>query len=265
MMKTIYRTNALGQLKLQYNVFLGSRSIRLLIYTGLVIMFGIALAVAYSVSLSYIEGEPLKGESFLYEISVFGFSFAQIFFGAAIIAFICSEWTSGFIYTSFGATRRPLNYVLSKLFWPLIFSVVLFTLILLMLIPLEDMLVSRGTPYGISLSDPIAWRQILVANFNLACSILLAAGFALIFRQSASALGVYIAISLIAPIVFGLIPLDISESISDWLPNNVFGYLITQDSLILPKLNYPLLVTAAAAYPIIAITLGLMLFKRKPV
>lgn len=79
MMKTIYRTNALGQLKLQYNVFLRSRSIRLLIYTGLVIMFGIALAVAYSVSLSYIEGEPLKGESFLYEISIFGFSFAQIF------------------------------------------------------------------------------------------------------------------------------------------------------------------------------------------
>lgn len=111
-----YRSSTLSDFRLQMIVFKGSRSARLLIYTGLVIMFAIAIAVSYSISLSYSKGEPLEDVSFLYEIPLFGFSFAQIFFGAAIIAYICAEWGSGFIYTTFGASRRPARFIASKLF-----------------------------------------------------------------------------------------------------------------------------------------------------
>lgn len=254
-----------AQLRIQLHNFIGSPSVRWLIYVGLLIMGGIALAVAYSVSSSYSKGEPLKDSSFLYEISNFGFSFAQIFFGAAFIVFICTEWSSGFIYTTYGATQRPIKFVLAKLVWPLVFAMAAFTVLLIALVPLEDMLLRNGSPYSISLTDVTVWRQIVVGNFDLACSGLFAAGLAFIFRHSASALGSYIAISLIAPIVFGLIPLEISRLISKWLPNNVFGYLITQDPQMVPQLNYPLLYFAAAAYPIVAITMGAIMLRRKVV
>lgn len=260
-----YRSSTLSDFRLQMIVFKGSRSARLLIYTGLVIMFAIAIAVSYSIALSYSKGEPLEDVSFLYEIPLFGFSFAQIFFGAAIIAYICAEWGSGFIYTTFGASRRPARFIASKLFWPLAFSLSTFFVILMAIIPLEGILVSHDTPYTITLADATVWRQILIACFNLATSVLFAGGLAFIFRHAASAIGSYIAISLIAPIVFGLIPLDISKTISSWLPNNVYGYLITQDPVMTGTLNYPLLFCAAIAYPVISVLVGFVRFKRNVV
>lgn len=256
-----YHTRFISEFDMQRAVFKGSRSTRLLIYVGLIILFGIAMAVSYSIALSYSKGEPLKGTSFLYEVPLFGFSFAQIFFGAAIIAYICAEWDSGFIYTTFGASRKTARFIAAKLFWPLVFSVFTFCLTLIVVVPLECALVSRGTPYSISLGDAVVWRQILVANFNLASSVLFAGGLALIFRRTASSIGAYIAISLIAPIVFGLIPLDISKTISAWLPNNIYGYLITQDPTIIGSLNYPLLLSAAAAYPAVSILFGFIRFR----
>lgn len=260
-----YRTKPTSELYMQLAVFKGSRSTRLLIYLGLVILFGIAMAVSYSIALSYGKGESLKGTSFLYEVPLFGFSFAQIFFGAAIIAYICAEWESGFIYTTFGASRKPARFIVAKLFWPLAFSVFTFCSTLILAFPLESVLVSQGTPYSVSLGEPVVWRQILVANFNLASSVLFAGGLALIFRHAASSIGAYIAVSLIAPIVFGLIPLEISKTISSWLPNNLYGYLITQDATVIGSLNYPLLFFAASAYPAVAILLGLIRFRRQVV
>jgi len=140
------------------------------------VMMAVAIAVSYSVSLSYGRGEPLNNTSFLYEIPEFGFSFAQIFFGASFIVFVCTEWSSGFIYTTYGATQRPYGFVLAKLVWPLVFAVCVFSALLILLIPIEDVLVSNGTPYGVSFSDPVVWRQIVVANFNLMCSGLFAQG-----------------------------------------------------------------------------------------
>ena len=201
-MRTSYKRAGLAQLTIQKHVFIGSRSVRLLTYVGLAVMMAVAIAVSYSVSLSYGRGEPLNNTSFLYEIPEFGFSFAQIFFGASFIVFVSTEWSSGFIYTTYGATQRPYGFVLAKLVWPLVFAVCVFSALLILLIPIEDVLVSNGTPYGVSFSDPVVWRQIVVANFNLMCSGLFAAGLAFVFRQAASALGTYIAVSLIAPIVF---------------------------------------------------------------
>jgi len=262
-MRTSCKRSGLAQLTIQKHVFIGSRSVRLLTYVGLAVMMAVAIAVSYSVSLSYGRGELLNNTSFLYEIPEFGFSFAQIFFGASFIVFVCTEWSSGFIYTTYGATQRPYGFVLAKLVWPLVFAVCVFSALLILLIPIEDVLVSNGTPYGVSFSDPVVWRQIVVANFNLMCSGLFAAGLAFVFRQAASALGTYIAVSLIAPIVFGLIPLQVSEEISKWLPNNLFGYLITRDPEMIPNLNYPLLLVAAAAYPVIALTVGAYVMRRK--
>lgn len=265
-MTTRYLSSNLSQLKLQRHVFFGSRSVRLLNYVGLLTLFGIALAVSYSVYQSYVQrGEPLEDVSFIYEIPLFGFSFAQIFFGAAIIAYICSEWSSGFIYTTYGATQKPLNFIIAKLVWPVLFALLTLTILLIVTVPLEHFLISRDTPYGISLFDPTVVRQILVANFNLASSVLFAGGLALSFRQTAPALGCYIAVSLIAPIVFGLIPLKISEFISRWLPNSVYNYLNVADPILAEKLNYPLLLGVAAAYPVIAITIGFLRLKRKPI
>ena len=90
-MRTSYKRAGLAQLTIQKHVFIGSRSVRLLTYVGLAVMMAVAIAVSYSVSLSYGRGEPLNNTSFLYEIPEFGFSFAQIFFGASFIVFVCTE------------------------------------------------------------------------------------------------------------------------------------------------------------------------------
>ena len=264
-MSSQFRNRPFAQTIIQRHVFAGSRSVRLLSYVGLAVVLLAGIAVSYSITSAYAQGEPLQDESFLYEIPLFGFSFAQAFFGVAFIVFFCAEWSSGFVYTTYGASQRPVKFVLAKLVWPTVFIVPIYVISLVFLFFVENILVGNGTPYSVSLSDPIVWRQVFVSTFNLLCAGYFAAGLALILRKSAAAVGIFIAMSIIAPIVFGLIPLRFSEIISDWLPNSLYGFLSTQDPLMTPQLNYPALVVAALAYPCVALAIGAYRMKKQPI
>ncbi|MDO4901519.1 hypothetical protein [Actinomyces sp.] len=259
-----YKMSRFSELRVQSRVLAGYRVVWACVLTGVVVMGGMACAVAFSVRSSYMSGEPLTDTSFLYEISGFGFSFAQIFFGLAAIVFICSEWESGFIYTTYAASQRPLRYVLTKSLPPVLGSAGVLFALLVVLVPAEALLLS-GSPYTISLADPMVWRQIFVQCFTGVCSALFAAGLAFLFRRPAVALGIYVAITLIAPIVLGLIPLGVAEFLSRWLPNNVFGYLTSADAVVVNAVSYPALVTAAVGYPLLSLAGGYMLLRRSVV
>lgn len=259
-----YTMSRFSELRVQGRVLAGYRAVWASIVTGVLVMGGMACAVAFSVRSSYMAGEPLTDTSFLYEISGFGFSFAQIFFGLASIVFICSEWDSGFVYTTYTASQRTLRYVLAKSLPPVLASVGGLFALLVLLAPVEALLLS-GSPYTITLVDPVVWRQVFVQCFTGLCSALFAAGLAFLFRRAAVALGVYIAITLIAPIVLGLIPLEAAEFVSRWLPNNVFGYLTSADAVVVNAVSYPALVTVALGYPVLSLAGGYLLLRRSVV
>jgi putative lantibiotic ABC-transport system integral membrane protein len=82
-------------------------------------------------------------------------------------------------------------------------------------------------------------------------------------RNSATALGLYISIILIAPIIIGQIPVDTAREIAKWLPNNVFNFLTTNAPNVTATLNYPLLIATAIAYPLAILTIGFLRLRRR--
>ena len=104
-----------------------------------------------------------------------------------------------------------------------------------------------------------------VAILSLVSAVSFAAGIALILRNSATALGLYISIILIAPIIIGQIPVDTAREIAKWLPNNVFNFLTTNAPDAMATLNYPLLIAAAIAYPLAVLEIGFLRLRRRVV
>lgn len=251
-----------ASLRMQRHVFFGNRTLILNLLIGLIAMAGMAAAVAMSIANSYQGGQPLDDPEFVRDVAVFGFPFAQVFLGVVAILFVCSEWSSGFIYTTHSALQRPFGFVVAKTVWPALTCAIGTTAMMVLVVPLEGILLA-GTPYSISLFDPGVWRQIGALAFVSASAVGIATGIALMFRNSATSLGAYIALTLIAPIIVGQIPMEAARDIANWLPNNVFGYLTTNNPVTTSQLNYPLLIVAAIAYPLAVLTLGTLRLRRR--
>ncbi|MDO5092866.1 MAG: hypothetical protein Q4D79_05495 [Propionibacteriaceae bacterium] len=258
------RLRPFASLRMQGHVFFGNRTVLLNVLAGLIAMAGLAGAVAFSVANSYRGGQPLDDPMFVRDIAIFGFPFAQVFLGVAAILFVCSEWSSGFIYTSHSALQQPLGFVVAKAAWPALTCALGSTVMMLLEVPVESWLLS-DTPYSISLLDADVWRQIGALALSTVCAVSFATGIALWLRNSAPALGVYIAVTLIAPIIVGQIPMEAARHLSNWLPNNVFNSLITNNPGVTSTLNYPLVIAAAVAYPLIALTFGAIRLERRVV
>lgn len=256
------RLRRFASLRMQSHVFFGNRTLLLNLAAGLLAMTGLAAAVAFSVTNSFRSGHPLDDPAFVQDIAVFGFPFAQIFLGVVAILFICSEWSSGFIYTTHSAIQRPLSFVVAKTIWPALTCAVGTVAMMVVVVPLESWLLA-GTPYSISLLDAAVWRQIAALAFVTMSAVSFAAGIALILRNSATALGLYISIILIAPIIIGQIPVDTAREIAKWLPNNVFNFLTTNAPNVTAALNYPLLIATAIAYPLAILTIGFLRLRRR--
>lgn len=258
------RLQRFASLRMQRHVFFGNRTLLLNLAAGLLAMTGLAAAVAFSVANSFRSGQPLDDPAFVQDIAVFGFPFAQIFLGVVAILFICSEWSSGFIYTTHSAIQRPLSFVVAKTMWPALACAVGTVAMMVVVVPLENWLLA-GTPYSILLFDAAVWRQIAALAFVTVSAVSFAAGIALILRNSATALGLYISIILIAPIIIGQIPVDAAREIAKWLPNNVFNFLTTNAPDAMATLNYPLLIAAAIAYPLAVLAIGFLRLRRRVV
>ena len=248
------RLQRFASLRMQRHVFFGNRTLLLNLAAGLLAMTGLAAAVAFSVANSFRSGQPLDDPAFVQEI----------FLGVVAILFICSEWSSGFIYTTHSAIQRPLSFVVAKTMWPALACAVGTVAMMVVVVPLENWLLA-GTPYSISLFDAAVWRQIAALAFVTVSAVSFAAGIALILRNSATALGLYISIILIAPIIIGQIPVDTAREIAKWLPNNVFNFLTTNAPDAMATLNYPLLIAAAIAYPLAVLAIGFLRLRRRVV
>ncbi len=155
-----------------------------------------------------------------------GFTFAQLLLGFSCVVLVTTEWSSGSIMTSIATTQRKSGIVISKALVAAIAAVLSMVLGGAVAVLIANLVLS-SVGRSLDLGDPLIQRELIGIVAAGALNSLMAIGLAFLIRRTAPALVTYIAITMVAPIALGMIPLDTMREIASYLPLNASGYMMT--------------------------------------
>lgn len=159
-------------------------------------------------------------------LSLAGALFAQLTIGILGVLVISAEYSTGTIRATFSAGPRRLKVLAAKV---LVFgATILLASELLAFASFfigQALLTSPAT--HAALSTPGAIRAIVGTGLYLTLMALFALGIGTILRHTAGAISVYIAILLVVPIIFQVLPGSIRTSGVRFLPDHIGGAVIS--------------------------------------
>jgi ABC-2 type transport system permease protein len=197
------------------------RSVRSTMWTlavtlGLTIGFGILVAVSQVNSWDTLTPAQRVGfdpTSF----SLSGLFLAQMAVGVLAVLVITSEYATGQIRATLGATPRRLTVLAAK---AITFTVVVLAVGLVASFSAfgSGQAIFAGKHIGSSLRDPGVLRAVLGAALYLAAVGALGLGLGTILRRTAGAIAALVGLLLVIPIVTNFLPMSWNEHVTRYLP-----------------------------------------------
>lgn len=238
------------------------RSTAGLLLTILVVALGFGTVVGISQMNSWDDLDPLERLRFdptFYSLS--GLWLAQLAAGALGVLAVTSEYATGQIRATLGATPQRLGVLAAKAATAttlivgtgLVASFGAFSVV-------QPIFASRGL--DVSLSEPGVLRAVVGGALYLAAVGLLGVGLGAIVRRTAGAVAALVGLLVVTPLVASFLPSSFQQSAAKYFPAQagmaVFG--VTPDPQALsPWLGYGVLLTCVTA----ALALGAALLIRR--
>lgn len=197
------------------------RSVRSTMWTlavavGLTIGFGILVAVSQVNSWDTLTpAQRLRFDPTSFSLS--GLFLAQMAVGVLGVLMITSEYATGQIRATVGATPRRLTVLAAK---AITFTVVVLVVGLVASFSAfgSGQAIFAGTHIGSSLRDPGVLRAVIGAALYLAAVGALGLGLGTILRRTAGAIAALVGLLLVLPIVTNFLPMSWNEHVTRFLP-----------------------------------------------
>jgi ABC-2 type transport system permease protein len=197
-------------------------------------VWSLALVVVISIGVSVLATAETRShwapsDAFGFDptrLSLIGLFFAQLVIGVLGILVMSSEYGTGTIRATLSATpRRPL-VLLAKV---IVFGAVALAaseVVAVLSFLIGQSLLTAPAPHT-TLASASALRAVLGSGLYLCVLGLLALGLATIIRHTAGAIGAFVAILLVAPIIVSALPISLSNSVERFLPDRIGQTMIS--------------------------------------
>lgn len=205
------------------------------------------------------------GERFRFDAAGFslnGLFLAQLAIGVLAVLVISSEYATGQIRATLGATPQRLTVLASKV---LVFMAVTFVIGLVACFAAFGIGQSIFTAKhaGVSLSDPTVARAVIGGALYLSVLGAFSIGLATILRRTAGAIAALVGILLILPILTEFLPSPWNDNIPKFLPSEagrgIFHVLSDRSGDLAPWTGFGLFF----AYAVIMLVAGAILLNRR--
>ena len=159
-------------------------------------------------------------------LSLIGVFFAQLVVGVLGILVVSSEYGTGTIRATLAATpRRPHVLVAKAAVFGAVALVVAEVVAFVSYLVGQALLTAPAT--HTSLSDPGALRAVIGSGLYLCVLGLFALGLATVIRHTAGAIGAFVGILLVLPLVVSALPSSLSHALVRYLPERIGQNLIS--------------------------------------
>ena len=173
-----------------------------------------------------------------------GITLSQLIIGVLAALFVGSEYASGLIRTTFGAVPRRTRVLRAK---AIVFAGATW---LAMTIGAFGAFFAGSAVYGgdlpsHSIGEPGVLRAVLFAGVYGGCVALIGIAVGFLLRSTAAAIGVLIGLLMLAPVLVGLLPGTIGDTLTKILPSQAGDAMMSvssPDSLLSPWLGFAVLV-----------------------
>ena len=186
---------------------------------GVAVFFGVLFSWFAGSADGPAPGGPGAAPSDPVTLALSGFNLAVLIIGVLGVLIVTSDYGSGVIRATFSAVPSRLPVLRAKF---VVFAVIAFPV---MAIAALAAFLAGGAVYGGDAAVPsLAEGDVLRAVFGMAAYTtsagLLGLAFGFLLRSSAAAIGVLIALLLVAPGLVGLLPGSVGDAVTKVLPSN---------------------------------------------
>lgn len=191
---------------------------------GLVVVLSVGIGALASAEarLHYIPGSQIDPT----RLSLVGVFFAQLVVGVLGILVMSGEYGTGTIRATLAATPRRHLVLLAKVVVFGAVSLVVSEVVAFASYLLGQALLGAPAPHT-TLASPGALRAVVGAGLYLCVLGLVALGLATIIRHTAGAIGAFVGVLLVVPIIVAALPSSIGDHLSRYLPDAIGRTLIS--------------------------------------
>jgi len=180
-------------------------------------------------------------------------------FGALLIT---GEYSSGTIRATLSATPRRPILLTAKIAVTAAVTVAFSVLLSFVTFFLGQAILSGGGAPSAGLGSPGAFRAVVMTGLFIALLALMSFGFGLMFRSTAGAIGAFVGVVFVLPLVIR----GISEPATRYVPTNILinsvMSTVNQGGIVRP-LSAPVGLALMAVYAVIALAAGAALFIKR--
>lgn len=190
-----------------------------------------------------------------------GIALSQLIIGVLAAVFVGSEYASGLIRTTFGAVGRRTRVLRAK---AIVFGSAAWVAMTAGAFGafFAGAMVYGGNLPSYSIGDPGVLRAVLSAGFYGACVALIGIAVGFLLRSTAAAIGVLLGLLMLAPLLVGLLPGTLGETLTKLLPSSCGEAMMSvtsRDALLTPWLGFAVL----AAWAIGLLVVAAMIVRRR--
>lgn len=194
-------------------------------------------------------GGPGGAASDSFSLIFGGINLSQLVIGVLGALFVASEYTSGLIRTMFAAVGRRTLVLRAK---AMVFGGVTWLAMTAGAFAafFAGTAVYRGSFATYAIGDPGVLRAVLAVGFYGCCVALIGIALGFLLRSTASAIGVLVGLLLLAPVLVGLLPGSLGDTLTEILPSKAGDAMMSvtsPDTLLSPGLGFLVLVVWVVA------------------
>lgn len=171
------------------------------------------------------EGGITSPEALAHSIPSSGVAFGQLLFGSLAVVLIASEYATGMIRSTLVAVPKRIQALLAK---TLVIAIVAFVVgavsALLTYFIVQPILATADLTFALDVDGLIA--SIINTGTFLALVAIMGVSIGALLRNSAGGIVTLVALLMILPIVFQLIPNDFFRDLMQYLPSNAGTQLV---------------------------------------
>ncbi len=173
-----------------------------------------------------------------------GMTLSQLIIGVLAALFVGSEYASGLIRTMFGAVGRRTYVLRAK---AIVFGGATWLAVTIGAFGafFAGTAVYSGDLASYAIGDPGVLRAVLAAGFYGGCVALIGIAVGFLLRSTAAAIGVLLGLLMLAPVLVGLLPGSLGDTLTKILPSKAGDAMMSvtsPDSLLSPWLGFAVLV-----------------------
>jgi ABC-type transport system involved in multi-copper enzyme maturation permease subunit len=197
---------------------------------ALVSVPGIGIAIAWSTANDWTRMRPRERAHFNpLGDPLSGFNLAQLAVGVLGVLLIAGEYPAGMIRATLGAVPKRLPVLWAKL---AVFTTI--TVVSMVPISIFTFFVSQrllsAQHIQTTWSTPTVARSVIGVGLYLTVVAALAIGLGAIIRNVAGAIGAFVGVILVLPVVASALPQTWGDRINKWLPSNAGQALMSVTS-----------------------------------